>query len=677
MKLGLVLVLGMTFFSVSNSGAEVQAVNSVRAVDISVGGETSRGYGCVILLSHEVLCWGDNAPIRGIVPGINDAVGIAAGVGHTCVALRTKTVKCWGSNGNGQLGNGTQNSSTTPVTVIGVGGNGVLSNIVEVAASAKYDFTCALSSAGNVMCWGSNSHGGIGNPSVSMYSSTDTPVNVIELSTSNPLTDVKTIAVGSYATCAVKVSGAAFCWGDNGLGQLGNPTTGSTNAAVPVFGVGGTGNLTDATQVALGDAMGCARRSNGAVACWGMNFLGNGTAGGSNSPVAVLGVSTAVQVVTAEENACVLLVSGEVKCWGNWHGNPGSGASQQIFSQSTSPSGAALLTNARQLATGGGWPQKYCAILNDDTVRCWGANDSGSLGVDSGAVQYSNVPVEPQLSFTMGPVTTTSTTTSTTTTSTTTSVPAAIPTTATTVPTTVVAPVVTNVGNGASTNVGSTTIPQGQKSVPRVAQTVPTAASTTVPVATESLERAKTGSQPPLPAEVETGQGSYSANGKVQKLEVSRNSNQVVMNAGQQKVVIGLLDSNGKRVALNDEGNLDLSIAAFIDVDLDGFAPGEGCSIWIYSTASKLGESVVDSAGRVSGRFSIPAAIETGSHRIVVSVGPKPESSQRFTLGVVNSEVSRSSVLSRVLIIAPITIAVIVGLLIPNQQRRRRRKLMS
>jgi hypothetical protein len=240
----------------------------------------------------------------------------------------------------------------------------------------------------------------------------------------------------------------------------------------------------------------------------------------------------------------------------------------------------------------------------------------------------------------------------------------------------VVAPVVTNVGNDASSNVGSVTIPQGQKSVPRV---VPTTVPSVTPraITTTTLAKNAPDADAPVPGDVETGQGSYKTNGKVEKLVISRDSNQMVMDAGQQKVVIGLLDSNGRRVALDDAGNLDLSRAAFIDVSLDGFQPGEGCSVWLFSTASKLGDSVVGPDGRVSGRFEIPSDVETGSHRIVVAVGEKSESSSRFTLGVVNSEVSESSLASRALIAVPLAIAVVIGLLIPNQQRRKRRKLMS
>jgi hypothetical protein len=652
----------------TTDSTEVKAVNSVQALDIAVGGETSRGYGCVILVSHEILCWGDNAPISGIVPGINNAIDVSAGVGHTCAVLRDGTLKCWGANGSGQLGDGTQITRSSPVAVRSVGGTGTLSNIVEVFASAKRDITCALSSAGRVMCWGNNSHGAIGNSSVGFGTSVSSPVFVEELSSGNPITDVKTIAVGTYATCAIKISGATFCWGDNGLGQLGSPSNGSTNAAVPVAGVGGTGTLSDATQVALGDAMGCARRSNGLVACWGMNYLGTGSSGGSSSPVTVSGITNAVQVATAEENACVLLATGAVTCWGNWHGNGGSGATQQVFPASVSP-GAPILTNARKLATGGGWPQKYCAILNDDTVRCWGANDSGSLGVSSGSVPYSNVPVEPQQTFSMGPVTTSTTTTTTTTTSSTS-------TTSTTVAPAVSSSTVPSVNAGGSSAATPSTVAQGQKFVPRVVPTtvpvVPPVVATTTTVPADVVSE-----DAPEPAEVSGGEGVLVKNGKSQQVEVTRESNQVVMRAGQQSATISVLDADEKIVSLNEDGTIDISDAEFVEVKLAGFTPGDSYSVWMFSTATKLGESQVGSDGAVTGRFELPFDIDAGSHRLVVEVGIQSDDVSRFTLGVTHSGQNDSGIVSRILIGVPIALAVFFGLLIPNQIRRRRRQRLA
>ena len=59
----------------------------------------------------------DQLPTAVAVNGITTAIAIAAGDLHTCVLLAGGTVECWGYNLYGQLGNGTNTSSATPVAV--------------------------------------------------------------------------------------------------------------------------------------------------------------------------------------------------------------------------------------------------------------------------------------------------------------------------------------------------------------------------------------------------------------------------------------------------------------------------------------------------------------------------------------------------------------------------------
>jgi alpha-tubulin suppressor-like RCC1 family protein len=65
---------------------------------------------------------------------------------HSCAILSDKSVKCWGLGREGQLGNASNTSSSTPVVVSNV------SNAVEIAAGDYH--TCALSASGSVQCWG-------------------------------------------------------------------------------------------------------------------------------------------------------------------------------------------------------------------------------------------------------------------------------------------------------------------------------------------------------------------------------------------------------------------------------------------------------------------------------------------------------------------------------------------
>jgi alpha-tubulin suppressor-like RCC1 family protein len=125
------------------------------------------------------------------------------------------------------------------------------------------------------------------------------------------------------------------------------------------------------------------------VWCWGYGTngqLGNGNAQSSSHPQRVSNIDDAVEVVCGYDHACARHAGGQVSCWGSNSygqlGNPNHVASQ------TAPTPVAQLSGAVQLAAGA---QLTCALLQDDTVVCWGSNTYGQLG--NGKPDDSDVPV--------------------------------------------------------------------------------------------------------------------------------------------------------------------------------------------------------------------------------------------------------------------------------------------
>ena len=132
---------------------------------------------------------------------------------------------CWGGNHIGQLGDGSTTLSSIPVAV-----SGGLS-FSGLAAGAAH--TCGLTRTGAANCWGNNEEGELGNGdigpdtcNVANWRCSRSPVAVAGGLTFSALT------LGGVHTCGLISGGAAYCWGDNSSGQLGDGTT--TNSSIPV-----------------------------------------------------------------------------------------------------------------------------------------------------------------------------------------------------------------------------------------------------------------------------------------------------------------------------------------------------------------------------------------------------------------------------------------------------------
>src|SRR6266851_1075825 len=251
---------------------------------------------------------------------------ISASGAHSC-SLQNGQAYCWGDDGYGELGDGTTNSSAGPVAV---DTRGVLTRktLTQISAGNSFD-TCALDSAGAAYCWGNNVNGQLGDGTTT---SSDVPVAVATRGVLARKTLIQ-ISAGTIHACAVDRAGAAYCWGGNASGQLGNPAAGDSAVPVAVATRGVLAGKT-LTQISAGYHQTCALDTAGAAYCWGNDFfgqLGNGTNTSSAVPVAVatsgvLAGQALAQISTNFFQTCAVSRAGADHCWGsNLYGELGDG----------------------------------------------------------------------------------------------------------------------------------------------------------------------------------------------------------------------------------------------------------------------------------------------------------------------------------------------------------------
>jgi len=236
-----------------------------------------------------------------------------------------------------------------------------------------------------------------------------------------------------------------------------------------------------------------------------------------------------------------------------------------------------------------------------------------------------------------------------------------------------------------------TTVAQGQASVATVAPTTTTlpilgANGAPVPTTTVAASKSKTAVTtstlpqvttttvgPPVVGKVAAGQTAVQVDGVDTDAKVSRENNQMVVNAGSVSATLSGADSTGKILPLDTDGTVHLSAGDVIKVSVGGFEPDSVVEVWLFSTPTQLGSAVVGADGTMSGTYKLPFGIKSGSHRVVVTAKLPNGKSTTFTLGILIGKITKTSTLTRVLIAIPISLAVGFGFILPTQLRRRRR----
>jgi alpha-tubulin suppressor-like RCC1 family protein len=386
---------------------------------------------CGVTLGAQGYCWGHTAfgaigagddilwmgvtyrPIR-VQNGPWDVISVGD---HGACGLKEGEAWCWGTDLDGGLGTGFARSgcggtsdsnsgwSTVPVKVVGEftlrqpsGGPEIV--FTQIAAGGNVSrsfgsdfsrFTCGVDAQGAAYCWGSNYLGTLGD---GRRTSIPAPVRVLGDRV------YRFVTAGYRHACALDEAGKAYCWGKGVSGELGHgPPPGDGVSPVPTAVQGGH----TFRQIAAGAAHTCGVTTAGEVWCWGSNGYGNlgtddpvGTCNGflcSVTPVRVESGLSFVEVTSGQFHSCARTAEGEVWCWGReWQVGRGSSVAGSTPCASN-PQINCLYTPVRvqsseRFVQVAAARESTCAIARATRkVYCWGS-DSYTLAQGVGQPVY-------------------------------------------------------------------------------------------------------------------------------------------------------------------------------------------------------------------------------------------------------------------------------------------------
>jgi alpha-tubulin suppressor-like RCC1 family protein len=239
---------------------------------------------CARKSTGELFCWGsdvdgqlgnsatlgDDAPTPVSVAAAWKMVG--AGGRHTCAVKSNEKLFCWGADDSGQLGDGADGNADDPLPVAVAGG---ATNWKQVDGGDAH--TCAAKRGGQLLCWGNDAHGQVGDGD---EGGGDEPAPEVLLGV------WRRVSAGEFFTCARRRRDRLSCWGRDNAGQLGND--------VPLAGqpapVDVSGAALNWENVSAGDNHACAIKTSRRLFCWGNDAdgeLGDGDDDEANEPTPV------------------------------------------------------------------------------------------------------------------------------------------------------------------------------------------------------------------------------------------------------------------------------------------------------------------------------------------------------------------------------------------------------
>ena len=406
----LALALGLVLAAVAAAEQASQPGSAVAA-----GLDAGQHHSCAIVFGGSGRCFGYNAdgelglatterigdnetpgsvaPVD-LGPG-RTAKAITAGGFHTCALLDNGTVRCWGFGGDGRLGGGNIDNigddevpGAVPPVNLGAGRT-------AVAISAGFAHTCAVLDDASVRCWGHGANGALGQGGRDSIGDGETPGSLPPVDLGEHT--AKAITAGSEFTCALLDDDSVSCWGygfDGRLGYGDRKTVGDDETPASVGSVNlGAGHTAHA--ISAGDLHTCALLDDDTVRCWGVasygslgygdtNTIGDDETPASVGPVDIGAARTARAISAGGPQTCALLDNATVRCWGaNLWGQLGYGNTLAIGDDETpGQAGPVSLGRPGTAATAISAGRLHtCVRLSDSGVRCWGYGGDGRLGL--------------------------------------------------------------------------------------------------------------------------------------------------------------------------------------------------------------------------------------------------------------------------------------------------------
>jgi len=321
-----------------------------------------------------------------VTPGVFLGGGpgsIASGLDATCGIVTGGQTWCFGkapligvakdTSCFGRLGEWDEKKAPCTLIPLQIAGSLAL-NSLTVGDSVA----CGLAAGGAAYCWGDQTYGELGN-GVSADGKSSLPVRV-----TGPLTAAATftqVSAGGTHVCALVTGGSAYCWGHDDALQLGNGDVIKANSSTPVPAVPGK----VFKQIAAGRSFTCGLQTDGVTFCWGDNALGQlgrGTFGDTTENFVAVSAPAFTQISARGDNACGLTAAGTIYCWGDNTTAQTGRAAGGITATPNQVAGTGytyVAVGGRDSTIADGAVAHVCALAGS-TVSCWGSNRYGQLG---------------------------------------------------------------------------------------------------------------------------------------------------------------------------------------------------------------------------------------------------------------------------------------------------------